>query len=230
MTDVKLACRCGAFQGIVHGVAPGKVNRCICYCEDCQAFARYLDGEQTILNQNGGTEITQVSAGSLVISQGQDHLVAIRLSPSGPWRWYTSCCKTPVANTVEGSRLPFAGMIWPIFADVSQENVENLLGPIRGSVHGKHAYGDVGSLDLDHGMPKGRLIRLMALMLTWKLQGAARNSPLLNLDGVQPEMLGKAELQALKSRGQASNSSQTSATYVFDARMEGLTVKKLGPH
>ena len=42
-SEVPLRCRCGALRGVASEVAPTTGLRLVCYCKDCQAFARYLD-------------------------------------------------------------------------------------------------------------------------------------------------------------------------------------------
>ena len=39
---MELHCRCGEVVGRVENAAPQKVNRVVCYCDDCQAFAHQL--------------------------------------------------------------------------------------------------------------------------------------------------------------------------------------------
>jgi len=40
--DIPLRCRCGHVRGVAIGVAPSTGFRFVCYCKDCQAFARFL--------------------------------------------------------------------------------------------------------------------------------------------------------------------------------------------
>jgi hypothetical protein len=40
--DVQLRCKCGHVRGIAQEVARYAGFRFVCYCEDCQAFARFL--------------------------------------------------------------------------------------------------------------------------------------------------------------------------------------------
>ena len=40
--DVQVRCRCGEVVGLVTNASPQKVNRVVCYCDDCQAFAHQL--------------------------------------------------------------------------------------------------------------------------------------------------------------------------------------------
>src|SRR5439155_1113896 len=40
--EMELRCRCGEVVGRVENASPQKVNRVVCYCDDCQAFAHQL--------------------------------------------------------------------------------------------------------------------------------------------------------------------------------------------
>ncbi len=40
--DVELGCRCGKIHGWARGLSPDRVNRILCYCDDCQAFMHAL--------------------------------------------------------------------------------------------------------------------------------------------------------------------------------------------
>ena len=69
--NLKLACSCGKVTGLVHDAEPGKGNRIVCYCKDCQAFAKAVEREEDTVNQYGGTDIYQVapsSAGPIIES------------------------------------------------------------------------------------------------------------------------------------------------------------------
>ena len=61
--QVELRCRCGEVVGLVENAAPQKVNRVVCYCDDCQAFAHQL-GRADLLDAQGGTDIIQVAPAS----------------------------------------------------------------------------------------------------------------------------------------------------------------------
>ena len=106
---IEMACDCGALRG--HGIDlnPGTGRHLICMCKDCQAFARFL-GREEILDQNGGTEIFQITPAQIRLEAGLDHLAAMRLGPKGAVRWYASCCNTPIANTTHMPGIPFAGV------------------------------------------------------------------------------------------------------------------------
>ena len=88
-------------------VSPSTGTRVICYCQSCQAFARFLGGTG-ILDAHGGSDILQVSPSHVRITEGIDRLRSMRLTEKGLIRWYTDCCKTPVGNTIGGG-FPFIG-------------------------------------------------------------------------------------------------------------------------
>src|SRR5262245_45837150 len=60
--DLPLRCRCGHVHGVASEVAPFNGFRLVCYCKDCQAFARFLDRPE-VLDAAGGTDIFQMPTG-----------------------------------------------------------------------------------------------------------------------------------------------------------------------
>jgi hypothetical protein len=110
MTDDRLLqCTCGATHWMIAAEARG--SHIVCYCADCQTFARHLGAEATSLDEAGGTEIFQTLPMHFRLLKGQDNLRMLRLSQKGMYRWYAGCCGTPVANTLTGTGLPFVGAI-----------------------------------------------------------------------------------------------------------------------
>ena len=91
--DVEVRCRCGEVTGLVTNASPQKVNRVVCYCDDCQAFAHQL-GRADLLNAQGGSDIVQVAPASLAFMKGQNRIAGVRLTPKGLFRWHTTCCNT----------------------------------------------------------------------------------------------------------------------------------------
>src|ERR1700749_4424307 len=103
--QVEVRCRCGEVRGIVADPSPRTVNRIVCYCDDCQAYAHQI-GRADLLNAKGGSDIVQFAPANLAFTQGQHRMVGVRLKPNGLYRWYANCCNTPVGNTLT-PRLPF---------------------------------------------------------------------------------------------------------------------------
>jgi hypothetical protein len=108
-SDLPLRCRCGRVRGAASGASPSSGFRFVCYCEDCQAFARFL-GRPDVLDPAGGTDIFQVPPGRVKITAGTDAMRCLRLS-SKVLRWYTDCCRTPIGNTASGPRFPLVAVI-----------------------------------------------------------------------------------------------------------------------
>jgi Family of unknown function (DUF6151) len=107
--DLSLRCECGCVRGVAREVSPSAGFRFICYCNDCQAFARFLDRPDA-LDGAGGTDIYQMPPGRIALTAGTDALRCLRYSEK-VLRWYTDCCRTPIGNTASGPRFPVVGLI-----------------------------------------------------------------------------------------------------------------------
>lgn len=112
MTAVPLRCECGQVRGVAKDISPEVGTRVVCYCRDCQAFARFL-GQPGIVDEHGGTDIFQMPPSLVSITHGAEQLACVRLSDKGLFRWFAACCRTPIGNTV-GPRVPFVGLIHSI--------------------------------------------------------------------------------------------------------------------
>ena len=197
--DLPLRCRCGTVRGVARNVATSTVNRCFCYCDDCQAFAHFLDRADDVLDAHGGTEITQMSQANVGFTAGVDKVAAMRLSPKGMIRWYASCCRTPIGNTMPTSALPFIGVI-KAFVDAPSA----ALGPVRGRGFAKSAKGGRAAVPHD-GLPELVMVaRVLAKVLRWRLRNDHKRSALLDaVTGkpvVEPQVLGTAEREKLRQR------------------------------
>lgn len=171
--DVAVRCRCGQVRGRLRDVSPVKVNRVVCYCGDCQAFAHWLE-RADVLDAHGGTDIVQFAPSSLAFEGGDDRIVGMRLSSNGLHRWYATCCKTPLGNTVSAA-VPFIGLPLRTLPDVTDPDEQDALFGRAFPVLGKSALGaaPAGSL-----RPSLRMIaRLARLLLGWKLGGKAWPHP-----------------------------------------------------
>ena len=123
-----IQCDCGKLKGQVK--CTKNVNRCVCYCADCQAFARYLKRENEILDQMGGTNIVQTIPENVTFSEGIENLACIRLTSTGLLRWYAACCNTPIGNTPPDSRMSFIGLIHNCLSS-NQNSLDKVFGSIR---------------------------------------------------------------------------------------------------
>jgi len=123
-----LRCSCGALTGTVEHER--LTNHSICYCEDCQAFARFLGREADLLDARGGCETIQALPKDVTFREGAQHLACVRLSDTGLLRWYAACCNTPIGNTPATSKLPFIGLARACL-ESSSPTVAESFGPIR---------------------------------------------------------------------------------------------------
>ena len=105
---LELRCQCGQLQGRVD--LARTQARAICYCRDCQAFARFL-GQPGLLDAAGGTEILAMAPDGVHIDTGGEHLACMSMSPRGLLRWYAACCRTPLANTSRDPGLYYTGLV-----------------------------------------------------------------------------------------------------------------------
>jgi len=64
--QAELRCRCGEVRAVVKDPSPKTVNRVICYCDDCQAFAHQL-GRSDLLDVHGGTDVVQVAPATVPV-------------------------------------------------------------------------------------------------------------------------------------------------------------------
>lgn len=178
MTTVTLECQCGTVKGIATDIMPASGNRVVCCCSDCQAFANQLD-RGDVLDQFGGTDIYQTSQSQVRITEGSDQIRSLRLSSKGLLRWYTGCCNTPVANTMNAS-MPFVGVLAVFMKDINRNEV---LGPVRAYVQTQYA---IGKPDYPHSakkFPVGITLRIMRKMLGWKMRGMHKPSAFFHDDG-----------------------------------------------
>lgn len=165
-SNLVLRCRCGNVEGQVRDASRDAVNRIVCYCDDCQAFLHRL-GRADLLDEHGGTDIVQVAPSAVTFHRGTEHIAGLRLNPKGLYRWYATCCKTPVGNTVVPS-IPFVGIVAQTFAGGPGE-LDAAVGAPAARILGKFAIGEPppGSTKLQ----VAPLARVVGKLLGWKLTG-----------------------------------------------------------
>jgi hypothetical protein len=194
-TTHKIQCRCGQVRGLLKATRPS--NRCVCYCADCQAFARHLQARDAMDSQ-GGTDIIQVPASNLVFTQGAEQLACIRLTDKGLLRWYASCCGTLIGNTPADWKVSFVGLIHTCLRGGSP-SVDESFGPVTMRVGVNSAIGanKPAAVGLFSGIAKAVLI-----IVRGRFGGAYRASPFFNpqtgLPVAKPKVLSAEELAAAR--------------------------------
>jgi hypothetical protein len=173
LSDVPLRCRCNHVRGVATEVSAFTGFRFVCYCTDCQRFARFL-GRPDVLDAAGGTDIFQMPPGRVKLTTGADALRCLRLS-ARVLRWYTDCCRTPIANTAAGPGFPIAGVVHS-FMDHGARSSDVALGPPRCRIYERSAVGELPS----NGPPPpsfGVFARRTSKLLGWWIRGLSRPTP-----------------------------------------------------
>jgi Family of unknown function (DUF6151) len=162
-------------RGVATNVSPSSGLRFICYCRDCQAFARFLD-RPDVLDPAGGTDIFHMPPARVKLTAGQDGLRCLRLS-NKVLRWYTECCRTPVANTPATPGFPVIGMIH-CFMDHAADgrSRDEVLGPPLCRIYDGSA---VGPLPPGAPGPLSAKVfaRRVSKLLGWWVHGLDRPTP-----------------------------------------------------
>lgn len=132
--SLEFACECGAIRGHAEKPETLRGRRFVCMCDDCQTYAHFLGNTERILDANGGTEVLPIEPARLSFSQGFDRLRGVRLSEQGLFRWYSECCRSPIANSMDGK----FGYIGFVSARLKVENRDRTFGPVTARVLSKY--------------------------------------------------------------------------------------------
>jgi hypothetical protein len=170
-------CLCGRVRGTVFEVSPRTVNRVVCYCKHCQAFAQLLK-RPDLLNAAGGSDIIQVAAGRMRIEFGKEWVRGLRLTSQGTYRWYACCCNTPIGNMADTGQ-PAIGMHSAVFAQ-EPEKLRAMFGKPLGAIHGEDAMGTPPPNST--GLPLVVVLRAAPKVLAWRITRKDRPNPFLSDD------------------------------------------------
>lgn len=172
-----IGCRCGTLQGYV--VPTKAATRAVCYCKDCQAYARFLKRED-IVDNDGGTEVVAMLPQQVHWTTGLDALACMSLSDRGILRWYAGCCNTPIGNTPRNVKLPYVGVVHSCLEGAS---MEDSFGPLRMRANTESARNKVRATPI--AMVFGLLIPTMS-MLGARVTGAYKRNPFFNAGSGKP--------------------------------------------
>ena len=175
---MRLRCRCGTLQGQVD---TGRVAaRAVCHCKDCQAFGHFL-GPGT-LGAAGGTEVAATLPAAVRFDAGLEHLACMSLGPRGLYRWYASCCRTPVGTTPRDPRTSYLGLIRAC-VDASPEEMDQALGPVKAHVNTESATAPVTPNGL---ATAGVVAKVGWMLLKARMGGGYRDNPFFDPHTGQP--------------------------------------------
>jgi hypothetical protein len=192
-----LQCRCGTLKGYV--THPERVNRVVCYCRDCQAFAHFLGGANDILDAQGGSDVIQAIPANVTFVAGTEALACMRLGEKGLLRWYTKCCSTPIGNTVANYRVSFIGLVHSCL-DSTGESLDASFGPVRMWSFTKSAKVPVNAprFSLVAGMA-----RFAGMVIRARFDGSYKRTPLFVASTgtpiVTPQVLSPSERERLRN-------------------------------
>jgi len=200
MGEVGLRCECGRVAGAARDPSPRTGLRVVCMCDDCQTFAHFLGDAARRLDGCGGSDVFQFTPARLTLTEGADQLRCVCLGPRGPLRFYTACCRTPVANVMRSPSAAFASVSrW--FFDLDDAGLDATLGHVRFRVMGEH-----GRPPLPAGTQARMGFATLAVggwnLLRGWLRGEARPSPFHRDDGepaVTPELMTLEERRRLRA-------------------------------
>ncbi|MDR7335735.1 DUF6151 family protein [Roseateles asaccharophilus] len=199
MKSHPISCRCGTVRG--HVARPDAALRLVCYCRDCQAFARYLGPPPGMLDAMNGTEILAVRPSDVSFTQGQDRLACMSLSDKGLLRWYASCCRSPMGSTPRDPRESHLGLVHSCL-EADEARRADVFGPVRMRVNTQAA----------NGRPEKNAVLTFAAALAghlggllWRrLSGSYRANPFFGPDGApiaQPQVVLAEQREALRQGG-----------------------------
>ena len=179
--QAQFRCRCGEVAAVVSNASPQTVNRVVCYCDDCQAFLHQI-GRADLLDAKGGSDIVQVAPASLTFVKGQDRIAGVRLTAKGLFRYHTTCCNTPVGNTLSPA-IPFVGILAQAF-NTETQRADQVFGAPAGAIFGKCAIGEPPPGSTGLNLPL--MLRAIAKVLGWRLSGKAWPNPFFRPDTREP--------------------------------------------
>jgi hypothetical protein len=183
-----LRCACGKLLGSISHLTRTLNRRFVCYCLDCQSCAHYLKQADRMLDAIGGTEVVPVHPARITITQGAEQLACVRLSSDGMLRWYTNCCRMPIANTQAMARLPFAGVHSTLFDFSAGPSArEEVLGPVYAWANAKDARGTPPA-GAASGTPPKMLFSAVRLLLRGLIGGLHQPSPFFDPKTKRPRV------------------------------------------
>jgi hypothetical protein len=165
-----------------HVIRPGMANRAICYCRDCQAFARFLERADTVLDENGGTGIVATLPSQVHFNQGLEALTCMSLSEHGMYRWYASCCNTPIGNTPRDLKTPYVGLIESCLGS-GPPSIQESFGPVRMVLNTKYAKHPVKSTPMSNFVT---MLGLMKSLIGARLNGNYKRNPFFDTEAGSP--------------------------------------------
>ncbi len=159
---INLSCTCGTVKGKVK-VVDGSFLRIHCLCCDCQSYASYLGNEEKILDEHGGTDLFQTYPSNMEITEGKESIGCVQLREKGAYRWHTTCCNMPLANTLTSPKIPFVAVPVKLMQLDNNQDKLSVIGPVKMKAFGQYARGKMPQ-DAHPKIPLSILPKLLGFM------------------------------------------------------------------
>lgn len=180
MEKIFLKCSCGKVRGEALDIEPSKCLRCVCYCDDCQAYAQYLSRAKDLLDANGGTDIVPMRPSNLKITHGIENVRGMRLGDKGMFRWFAECCNTPIANLPPSPKLPYAGLAAAFIDSAANgKSIDETVGPIQYRLQAKFAHGTPPK-ESSAGAPLGFILRVIPFFISGMIGRKSSPNPFID--------------------------------------------------
>jgi hypothetical protein len=186
----------------VRGEVDGRllVNRGLCYCRDCQAFAHFLGRADEILHPRGGTDVVQVPPRAVTLTTGTKNLACMRLTDKGLLRWYASCCRTPLGNTLPHYRFSIVGLVDTCLRSAGAPALDESFGPVQMAINTKSSQGS--PRPAEYGL-FGGILRIVGSVAGAQVGGKYRQTPFYDAGTgepvVEPHVLTRTEHDAVEA-------------------------------
>lgn len=178
-------------------------TRLVCYCDDCRRYVQHLQQAEHYLDAQGGTDIVQLSPAQCKLKRGAEHLGLLRLTDAGLYRWYASCCQSPMFNTPSSKDMPYVGLLTkniksgfgkgkktpsntPRGGNTPQDPLTALLGPVRFGVGAGQNHPIKAAWPVARGFGIRGIASTLRNMGRWRLRGDHRRSPFIDHASGQP--------------------------------------------
>lgn len=178
---MNISCDCGTFKARLTAFPRNTPGRLVCYCRDCQSYLDRID-RRDVLDEYGGTEVIPVYPSEVEFLQGDAHLGCYRLSEHGTFRWASSCCHSPIANTRPG--FPWAGIFHTACTSADPDALASL-GEVRSRIYGRDAAGTPAFRISEKIAPRDMFV-VMPFILKGKFLKKHRGSPFFRADSATP--------------------------------------------
>jgi len=93
-----------------------------------------------VLDAASGTDIFQMPPGRVKLTAGTDAVRCLGLSRK-VFRWYTDCCRTPIANTAAGPCFPVVALIHSFMDPGSEGRPRTRCSARRADIYERSAIG-----------------------------------------------------------------------------------------